>query len=378
MKIAHIANFYSDTSGGIKTTIAQLGIGYSNKGHDFFYVVPGIRYEIENTPCGTRISLPSLPIPFSGGYRVIRSNRELRKVLSIVKPDHIEVSDRLTLRKIGLWAKRRRIPCVVFSHESLDALVRRFFKYDFLIRYVNRHNRKLAQSFDFVIASTEFAAREFRRLVIPNLKKIALGVNLETFQPLRRDEDLRKTLLGEAEVLLVHGGRLSVEKNPEQSLRALRALRRRGIDAKLIYVGMGPLFNKLRANSVNDPVEFLGYVASPLKFATILASADIALTPGPHETFCLTALEALACGTPVVASEESAVSEILSNSDGLAVGLSCSHDPEQWADAIIKLLKDRGVRARARTRAEEFSWSKTIHSLLSIPEEIMEGRKLAA
>jgi alpha-1,6-mannosyltransferase len=378
MKIAHIANFYSENSGGIKTTISQLGIGYGGRGHDFFFIVPGVRYEIQSTAHGTRISLPSVPIPLSGGYRIIRSNRELRKVLSIINPHHIEVSDRLTLRKIGTWARRRKISCVVFSHESLDALVRRFLKAEFLLKYVNRHNRKLAQSFDFVIASTEFAAREFRRIITPNLKKISLGVNLETFQPMRRDEELRKSLLGEADVLIVHGGRLSIEKNPEQSLKVLRAVRARGINAKLIYVGMGPLFHKLKSRSKNDEVEFLGYIAGPTKFASILASADIALAPGPHETFCLTALEALACGTPVLASDQSAVTEILSNDAGLPVGFTCSDNPEEWARNIQRVLADQGIRMRARTRAEEFSWNKTIQSLLSIPEEIQIERAKAA
>ena len=42
MKIIHIANFYGPKSGGIKTTLHNLGSGYTNRGHDFTYIVPGV------------------------------------------------------------------------------------------------------------------------------------------------------------------------------------------------------------------------------------------------------------------------------------------------------------------------------------------------
>jgi alpha-1,6-mannosyltransferase len=370
VKIVHIANFYSEKSGGIKTTIAQLGRLYQSQGHEFFYMVPGARYSVESQPNGTQITLPGFPIPFSGGYRIIRSNREVRKLLSLLKPERIEISDRLTLRRIGLWARRRSIHSVVFSHESLEELVKRFVPYKFVLRFVEWHNARLARSFDWVITSTEFAAREFRKLNIANLKKVPLGVDLETFQPMRRNLDLRKKLLQGEEILMVHCGRLFIEKNPEQSFRTFQELRRQGMRVRLIYVGMGPLYPRLMKLAEGQHVEFLGYVVSPLKVAEILASADVVLAPGPHETFCLAALEALACGTPVVASSRSAVGEILHNDRGMILGGICGDDPVEWASAVNRLLHQKGLRENCRSRAENFPWSSTISNLISTHDGI--------
>lgn len=365
MRIVHITNFYSPRSGGIKTTMHELGSRYQQLGHEFYYVIPGTSYSVDVTACGIQVSLPSLPIPFSGGYRVIKSNNSIRKLLMTIRPNRIEVSDRLSMRGIGLWANRRKIPTVVFSHESLAALVDRFLKLKSLQRFVDWHNRRLAKSFDWVVASTEFAAREFKRINTSNLKKIPLGVDLEVFQPIRRDEELRQTLLNGAELLIVHCGRLSVEKDPEVSLETLKSISSRGVNARLIYVGMGPMFEKLKKNSIGLPVTFLGYVLGPSKVASILSSADVVIAPGPHETFCLTALESLACGTPVVASSKSAVGELLSNADGLPTGLVCGEAIDEWADAVLHLARQEGLRGRCRRQAERFSWTSTVHELLS-------------
>src|SRR3954471_4927856 len=64
------------------------------------------------------------------------------------------------------------------------------------------------------------------------------------------------------------------------------------------------------------PWSFTGYIGCRDTVATILASADVALAPGPHETFGLAALEALDCGTPAVVSRTSALAEILTCDSG--------------------------------------------------------------
>ena len=60
MKILHIANFYGPKSGGIKTTIHDLGKRYEKAGHEFTFVVPGINLSKTKTPYGTALYLPSV------------------------------------------------------------------------------------------------------------------------------------------------------------------------------------------------------------------------------------------------------------------------------------------------------------------------------
>ena len=369
MRIVHVANFYGPSSGGIKTTLHELGKGYLKHGHEFIYIVPGPKYLKEQTPFGLKISLPSITLVGSGGYQVIRSNKQLLTLLEFLQPDRLEVSDRFTLLKVGRWAKKHKVASLVFSHETLDGLVKKYAKAvpDRLRRkFVNWHNKRLARNFDQVIATTNFAANEFERIKISNLKKVPLGVDLNEFNPQNRDLSLRKELLKGSRYLLIHCGRLSPEKEPARSVEAVRALTTAGVDVKLIIVGGGPLWKTIRKQSQDLPIEMLGYVANRKMVATYLATADVAIAPGPLETFCLSALESLASGTPVVASSSSAVGEILNVTSDSPAGLVADDDGQSFAVAINNLLRDSSLRARARAQAESYSWSNTVASMLTV------------
>ena len=369
MRIVHIANFYGPSSGGIKTTLHELGRGYLKYGHEFIYIVPGPRYIKEQTPFGLKISLPSFTLPASGGYQIIRSNKQLLNLLEFLNPDRVEVSDRFTLLKVGRWAKQHKVASLVFSHETLNGLVK---KYAPLIpelvrnKFVNWHNRKLAATFDTVIATTDFAAAEFVRIKTTNLRKVALGVDLVGFRPENRDPKLRKELLKDADYLLVHCGRMSPEKEPARSVQAVSELVKAGVNVRLIIVGGGPLWNKIRKQSLGLPIEMLGYVASREKVASYLAAADIAIAPGPLETFCLSALESLASGTPVVASKSSAVGEILNINSVKPAGAVANDNGAEFAVAIKRLLNKGRLRKVAREQAEKFSWANTVDAMLDV------------
>ena len=369
MKIIHIANFYGPKSGGIKTTLHNLGSGYTNRGHDFTYIVPGVGFYQEKTPHGNRITVPSWSIPLSGGYRIIRSNRQIKSILLALAPDRLEISDRFTLSGVGRWARSHKIPTLVFSHETLRGLIRTYQPLS-LNKFVRWHNSRLAASFDHVVTTTNFAAAEFREINTQNLVQVPLGVDLQTFSPKNRDEELRTKLLKNGDVLLVHCGRLSPEKKPERSIEALRVLLKQGVNARLIYVGTGPLHKKLYEGSKDIPVTFLGYISDKKYLARIIASADISIAPGPIETFCLAALESLASGTPVVCSETSAVGEFLLLQSNESVGLAAANNGAAFAEAIKELLArlsaDPTLRSRCHHQAENFPWSSTISQMLSL------------
>ena len=373
MKIIHVANFYGPKSGGIKTTLHNLGLGYRNEGHEFIYLIPGKKFSRESNEYGGCITLPSWVIPFSGGYRVIRSTRQVKSILQALKPDRLEVSDRFTLSCLGRWASQRKIPAIVFSHETLKGLVKSYFGFS-LNKFVKWHNTKLAAKFDYVVTTTDFASSEFNEIGTSNLVQIPLGVDLTNFSPERYNDELRTKMLKGGDVLLVHCGRLSPEKKPERSLQALRELLDRGVNARLVFIGSGPLHKKLYDSSRDIPVTFWGYVANKNLLAQMIASADISIAPGPIETFCLAALESLASGTPVVASNTSAVGEFLKTEDGNCVGLTADNNGSAFADAIEKLLsltnEDVQMRQRCRSQAENFPWSKTIFELNALHQPL--------
>ena len=146
----------------------------------------------------------------------------------------------------------------------------------------------------------------------------------------------------------------------------LRTLLGRGVAARLVVAGDGPLRPRLQAAARDLPVEWLGFVADRARLAGLLAGADVVLAPGPIETFGLAALEALACGTPVVADSRSALPGVL----GPHAGRSATGDGAAFADAVQDLLAtpEASRRAAARDRAEEFSWPHTVRGFLAVHE----------
>ena len=101
MRIVQLANFYGPQSGGLRTALHHLGAGYAARGHEVVLVVPGPWRSDEMMPSGVRrIRLPAAKIPYTGGYRMV-DPRQARTLLAGLRPDRIEVSDRLTLQGLG-------------------------------------------------------------------------------------------------------------------------------------------------------------------------------------------------------------------------------------------------------------------------------------
>jgi alpha-1,6-mannosyltransferase len=363
MRIAQLANFYGPRSGGLRTALHHLGAGYVAGGHEVVLVVPGPQRADELLPSGVRrITLPAAKIPYTGGYRVVDPGRVCR-LLQQLRPDRIEVSDRLTLRGMGRWAASRGVPSVVISHERLDRLLHQFLLPDPAARWVaNWANRRMAASYDTVVCTTRFAREEFDRIGSPNVVQVPLGVDLAMFAPSQRDTALRAELARGADAMLVHCGRLSSEKHVERSVDTIAELHESGQRVRLIIAGDGPRRAALQRRAAGLPVTFLGFVPGRGDVAKLLATSDVSLAPGPHETFGLAALEALASGTPVVVSRSSALCEIIRPACGAAVADHAS----AFAHAVSHLLDapEPARRAAARARAEEFTWPASVTGML--------------
>ncbi|GIG55070.1 glycosyltransferase [Demequina activiva] len=369
MRIAHVANFYGPTSGGLRTAMHQLGRGYLERGHEFLMVVPGPADADEETPFGRRVSIASPVLPLTGGYRLISRVQDVREALTGFRPDALEVSDRTTLRGLGPWARDRSIPSVFLAHERADGVLTAnlpsWLGRGLVERTADAHNRGTARRFTTVVATTAYAAEEFERIGV-SARLVPLGVDLEQFDPSRRDPALRSELTNEDEALLLMASRLSPEKRPDLAIEAVRVLVSRGRRVRLVSAGAGTWSERMRAQAHGLPITFLGFVESRERFAALLATADAVVAPGPIETFGLAALEALASGTPAVVHADSALPSVVGTA-----GESASSAPEAFADAIERILDapQAQQRVRARARAETMPWSATVESLLSLHRE---------
>ncbi|HEX2212393.1 MAG TPA: glycosyltransferase, partial [Mycobacterium sp.] len=325
-------------------------------------VVPGRHSEWRQLPSGVvRISLPARLIPFTGGYRAVLPG-PVTTLLEELAPDALEVSDRLTLRSLGGWGRRRDVATVMISHERLDRLVGQVLPRRAARAVADVANRRTAESYDAVVCTTAFAREEFDRIDATNVLTVPLGVDLDQFHPSRRSASVRRRWARPDQTLLVHCGRLSVEKHAHRSIETIAALRDSGVDARLVVVGEGPMRTRLERQAAQLPVDFTGYIGCRDTVATILATADVALAPGPHETFGLAALEALACGTPAVVSRTSALAEILTAESGAAA----DNDPDAIARAVTSVISRPEPERRddARRRAEQFTWPRAATGML--------------
>jgi alpha-1,6-mannosyltransferase len=360
MRIVRLANFVTTHSGGLRTALRKLGEGYQRAGHEAVLVVPGREPSDTMTSQGRVITLASAPLPRSGGFRVLAGRRQLTRLLERLEPDRIEVSDRSTLRWTGRWAADRGVGSMMVSHESLAGLLGLWGmpRRDSL---ADRLNLRTARAFDTIVCTTAFAAAEFRRLGVPNLVEVPLGVDLDEFHPSRADPAVRARYARPDELLMVFCSRLSAVKRPELAIDAVAALRNDRVPAVLVVTGDGTRRNALAYRAARLPVRFTGHIADREAVATLLASADVVVAPGPVETFGLAALEALACGTPVVVNRESALPEVVG-----AAGAAVAGTGEALAAGVRDLMArpESERRLAARRQAEGFGWQQAVDGFL--------------
>jgi alpha-1,6-mannosyltransferase len=354
-RIVQLANFYSPESGGLRTVLDELGRGYRRAGFERLLIVPGERDGEDESDSGTRVTLASPLLPGGGGYRVLTSRTRVRAVLERIAPERVEVSDKLSLVWVGRWASARGLPCLLLSHERIDAIlatrVPRWFP---LARSADWWNRRLAARFGRVVCTSAFSAHEFERIGTTAVTRVPLGADLDLFRP--------RPTKPPGSIQLVMVGRLSKEKRPELAIETLRTLCERGVDAVLTVIGAGPLHVKLARLAEGLPVHFTGHLNDREALADIVARSDVALAPCPVESFGLSVLEALAAGTPVVVADAGASVELIDEGCGRAA----APQPASMADAVMAMLEQPGRRAAARAKAEQYPWSRTLEAMLAV------------
>lgn len=245
---------------------------------------------------------------------------------------------------------------------------------------------EIAQQADLLIGSTQDEADDLVRLYGADPARVhvvAPGIDLATFQPLDRAEARRKIGYGPGRLLLFVG-RLERLKGVDVAIRALALLRDRAHDdVRLIVLGEdvrdGDESEKERlkavasASGVRDRVDFLGSVAHH-ELPYFYAAADVCVMPSYSESFGLVALEAQACGRPVVASGVSGLRSVVR--DEVSGYLIDDHDPAIYAERIGRLLAEpelaQQMGRRGRLLAQRFSWTRTADRLAGLFEGAIE------
>jgi glycosyltransferase involved in cell wall biosynthesis len=213
----------------------------------------------------------------------------------------------------------------------------------------------LARHVKRVFAASAYVKHKIvKRFGIDDVTVAPNGVDHSVFHPGARQT---RSDLPASYVLFV--GTLEPRKNLHLLLRAWEKIHDRFKGTWLIVVGArGSVFREIGLAGGMQRVCFLGYVDDEA-LAGLYANATLLVLPSQEEGFGLPALEAMACGAPVLVSDGGALPEVV----GAAGMVFCLSDPDGLSDAVSALLSDRKLRLdlryRGLQRAEAFSWRAT-------------------
>jgi len=235
---------------------------------------------------------------------------------------------------------------------------------------------------DRLIANTPREARDLvdRYEAAPDrVVVVEPGVDLESFTPTTSNRSARARLgLPLDGFIVAFVGRIQPLKAPDVVLRAAAELRRTdpGLAARVTTVIVGgpsgsgldkptALIDLATSLDLTGSVRFLPPLPRD-QLADLYRAADLVAVPSHNESFGLVALEAQACGTPVVAASVGGL--VTAVRDGVSGSLVDSHDPAAWARVIGGLLHEparrRKLSAGAVEHARDFSWDRTAARLL--------------
>jgi len=249
---------------------------------------------------------------------------------------------------------------------------------------------EIAHEADLLVASTADESGELERSYGADPTRVAVvppGVDLTMFQPTDRDEARMQIGYGPGRIVLFVG-RLERLKGVDVAIRALALLRdRQHDDVRLLILGEdshdGSDSEKERLKAfasrvgVHDRVDFLGSVAHH-ELPFFYSAADVCVMPSYSESFGLVALEAQACGRPVVGADVAGLRSVVR--DEVSGYLLDGHDPAAYAERIGRLLDNpdlaQQMGRRGRLLAQRFSWTRTADSLQQLFEGVMEQVQL--
>ncbi|MCB9898057.1 MAG: N-acetyl-alpha-D-glucosaminyl L-malate synthase BshA [Planctomycetes bacterium] len=346
------------TYGGSGVLATELGLALAARGHEihlFSYARParlagfvhGVEFHNVSVSSYPLFQYPPYDLALSSVMRQVMVDREL-DVLHV----HYAVP-----HAICAYVAREMIPdcrtrIVTTLHGTDATILGRDPSYREVIRF------GLEKS-DAVVSVSHWLEQQTREVFdyAGDIRVISNFVDQLRFRP-RRDTDVRRDLGGDEYTLVVHMSNFRPLKRAPDTVEVFRHLDP-SLRARLVLAGDGPDAQIVRDGAcragLGERVRFLGEIEN---VESIMAASDVALFPSESESFGLAALEAMACGLPVVASRVGGLPEVVV--DGESGFLTPVGDTRAMAAALTRLLRDPELRRRMgeagmRRASERFS-----------------------
>lgn len=252
---------------------------------------------------------------------------------------------------------------------------------------------QIVEAADALIANTDAEAASLVGLydACPdNVAVVMPGVDLYNFTPERKDA--RKNLgLEKSKLIISFVGRIQPHKGPEILIRAINEMMAHNPELRpdlqvLITGGVSGMKNnediRLRELvnwlKLEDVIKFLEPISRE-KLPDLYRSSDLVCVPSYSESFGLVALEAQACGTPVVASAVGGLRTAVA--DGISGVLVDGHNPKAWSSVLARLLMEPQRRILlsigAVEHASHFGWDATARGVLDLYDRLINHQPMA-
>lgn len=360
MKILHC--ILSMTGGGAERQLTYLAAESVARGHEVHValVYPGPNLQrLERAGCAIHRLRARVRRDPSVGLKLLRLARAVRPDVIQTWLTHMDILG-------GGVARLLQIPWVV-SERSSEA--------GYPPGLLNMLRARLARGADAIVANSAAGESYWAGRVRPGTRLAVIPNGL----PLAEIDGASPTasdVSGEREEIILFVGRFNPEKNLDNLMEGLRLLLARR-SAKAILCGDGPLRPEYEARvaewRLGDRITFSGHVA---EVWSIMKRSSVLVSVGLFEGHPNVAIEAMACGLPVVLSDIPAHRELLAETEALFVD---PRSPEEMARSIETALADRNAAlrraARARERVERWSIPALAAAHDNVYREILRARE---
>jgi phosphatidyl-myo-inositol alpha-mannosyltransferase len=375
LKIGIVTEYYYPLLGGISENVHHTASELMARGHAVTI--------ISATPPSNGFALPvpnGIPTRRIGRSMKIYGNgatahfavgahlwRELRDVLDVGRFDIVQLHSPLFFTLPPMATVLARCPRVGTFHSYFEpTIVYATLKNVLQKRIVNRLDGVTVVSPSVLRALSRYFELDAR--IVPN------GVDTQMFNP----RVPRLARFGPEKRTLLFLGRFDPRNGLPFMLRAFAEVRKRMRDVRLVVVGGGPfetVYTRMVPEELREDVHFEG--PALINRPSYYGSADLFCSPITNASFGITLLEAMASGTPIVATDNVGYRDLLGPE-----GLIVPYNVEAFADAVVQILSDDRLRTAMREagllKAEQFSWPSVVTRLLEYFHDVIDGKCHAA
>ncbi|WP_456396889.1 glycosyltransferase family 4 protein [Thermococcus sp.] len=376
LKIALVSDWFFPSVGGIEYHIHDLATQLTHLGHDVHVITRSGTYPDENLPYEVHRFKGRITMD---GFHVSIGTEMMKQINELYKKEHFDIThghsiySPMAVGVANLSAGIRGVPSIVTGHSLLgDSILNPV--YTVLLRFSLRK----VSSF---IAVSNAVEKDMRSILGKSLgnREIYLipnGIDTDFWKPSEDREEWKETI-GLSGVVVITTSRLTKRKRIHVIPEIARRIKEEyGKGITFLIIGDGPersnIERLIREYGVGDIVKLLGRQPR-VKVREYLQASDVYLSPTVYEAFGIAALEALACGVPVVANNHGGISEIVEHGRTSLV----SNNDHELVQNLMSLIaneerrQEMGKNAR-KSVENHFSWEAVVPQVLNAYERTMD------